>query len=154
MPPRTDEGKAIARANLRPAPPAPAGHERTLKHGVYSDRLEPLREQNETALASDYPAMDYRRRALLADRLARIELASAWVREHGVVKRTTSKVQRGDVFPIVDRLERWASRAEDLLSAAEAEKRERGRAPVSLEDVVAELMAGDDEQDAVTGGSD
>ena len=89
-------------------------------HGCYDiARLAPVRERHEQELLRDYPHLDGRRRAILADRLARFELATAWVQEHGIVRS-----RRGDAFPIVDRLERWGARCEDMIGQAEAEDRE------------------------------
>ena len=63
-------------------------------------------ERHDRELAHDYPGLDHRRRALLADRLARIELASAFVAEHGIGPGT--KVRRGEVWNVVDKLEQWS----------------------------------------------
>jgi hypothetical protein len=107
-------------------------------HGCYSiERLAPLTEKHEADLMADYPALDRRRRSILADRLARTELARDWMHEHGLVRNA-----RGEVFPIVDRLEKWGSRCEDMLAQAEAERREAGRSDGrTLEHVQAEIAA-------------
>ena len=116
-------------------------------HGATSGKqLEALAEQHEAELAVDYPLMDRRRRALLADRLARVELASTWTREHGIAPSAGGK-RKGETWPIVDRLERWASRAEDMLAAAEQQQREASQAGGgdTLTSIAAELTAGDEQ---------
>jgi hypothetical protein len=90
-------------------------------HGARAGpQLEESRRLHEQELAVDYPALDRRRRALLADRLSRIQLASLWVGEHGITP--DGKAHRGETYAIVDKLDTWATLAENLLAAAEAER--------------------------------
>ena len=84
--------------------------------------LEAARGRHEAELAEDYPRMDRRRRAMLADRLARVEAAAAFVAEHGIGPGT--KVRRGEVWAITDKLEQWARAAEHLLALAEGQRAE------------------------------
>ena len=127
---------ARQRANLTPG--------RKDLHGAYSPALlGPLAEQHEAELAADYPRMDRRRRALLADRLARVELASAWTRQHGITPQTKGK-GFGETHPIVDRLERWSARCEDMLGQAEAQREAGGGSPgETLESIARELAEGE-----------
>lgn len=111
-------------------------------HGAQGgEKLERLRERHEAELAADYPQLDPRRRALLADRLGRIELASRFVAEHGIGPGT--KVRRGEVWPITDKLEQWARAAEHLLAAAEAERAGGGHVE-SLDAYVKRAYGGED----------
>jgi hypothetical protein len=79
-----------------------------------------LRTALDLELAADYPALDARRRAILADRLARLALAWRWLDERGTVVRDDD----GHVFDVADRAEKWAARAEAILAELESEKRE------------------------------
>ncbi len=113
-----------------PAPPAPKGNQRAAKHGAKSlHKLGPARERHMKALRVDYPNLDNRRLALLADRLARIDLASSWLdKQKGIVHS-----EDGGVFHIAKEVEKWASRAEVLLERAEAEGRRKPRRDLALE---------------------
>lgn len=102
------------------APPAPAGNTRSLKHGTRSERsLAPIRSRHAASLAATYPHIDERRLALLADRLAVVELAAAWLDDKGTIMRTKS----GQVFDVADRLAKWNAAAWRMLSELEAERR-------------------------------
>ena len=67
--------------------------------------------------------MDGRRRTLLADRLARIEAASAWLDGQDSLVRD----ENGEVFSVVKALETWSTRAEQLLAEIEAEHKQARR---------------------------
>ena len=91
-----------------------------LKSGAWSEQLlRPLRERHARELAEDYPHLDPRRLAILADRLARMDSARAWLDQMGGVVRDAD----GTVFGVVKELERWANRAEAVLGEAEVEAR-------------------------------
>lgn len=91
--------------------------------------MAPARERHMKALRADYPSLDNRRLALLADRLARIDLASAWLdKQRGIVH-----TEDGGVFLIAKEVEKWASRAEVLLERAEAERRAKPRRDLAME---------------------
>jgi hypothetical protein len=122
-------GRQLEHPNLLAGPAAdPETRERqtrglkrgNVSHGAYGGpRLAQLREQHAAALAGDFPHFDPRRRALLADRLARIDLVAAWADENGIAKASKA----GDVQPIVDKADRWAAAADVLLEkAGEAER--------------------------------
>lgn len=158
MPTSDDPAKrARQRANLLPGlssdPEARARQLANLqsgnvKHAALGGKaLDETRARHERELAEDYPLLDRRRRAILADRLARVELASKWVAEKGLGPRGK---KAGQVFPIADRLESWSRRCEDMLAAAEAEAAEAAAQGhgTSLEAIAAELAAGDDDTDA------
>jgi hypothetical protein len=162
----TDDRPARQRGLLRGQPERPGGgRERALAnlrpdarstHGAHAGaRLAELRERHDVELARDYPAMDDRRRKLAADRLARIEVASAWLDAHGLTRSSAARgSSAGDLYPIVSHLERWSSRAEDLLAAAEQEQREHaGSAGVpTLEQIRLEYQRG--ERGALAAGED
>lgn len=119
-PPTERELEALAK-HRQNAPPAPLGHERSLKHGTRSERtLAPVRQKHADLLRHDYPHLDARRIALLADRLAVSELAAGWLDDRGTVVRTKA----GQVFDVADRLAKWNASAWRMLSEVEAECRE------------------------------
>ena len=96
--------------NLRPAG--------ALKHGATSERkLAPLRAQHRAALLRRVPQLDAQRRSLLADLLARIELAGEFIDVHGLMRNTR------ETHPVLELLSRWERRAWEMLSALEAEHR-------------------------------
>ena len=71
--PLSSDKDALSRQlqNLRKGPPT---------HGAGSERrLRSVREHHTQALIADYPGLDDRRLLLLADTLARIEAAVAWL---------------------------------------------------------------------------
>jgi hypothetical protein len=121
MPPATANGRAIAKANVQPPPnPAGAGNGRAVSSGVHSQaKLAPVRERYARDLRERYPSLDDLRLAMLADRLARIELATTWLDGKGTIFRNR---RSGLVFDVVDRLERWASRVEQIVADLEREQ--------------------------------
>lgn len=115
-------------------PPFVAGNTAALKHGATGElALAPVRSDMDVELARDYPSLDDRRRALLADRLARIALARTWLDDRGVVRD-----DEGRVFDVVDRLEKWSNRVEQLIAELEAE----ARAAATADPVVRLIEAG------------
>lgn len=122
----------------QPVAGAQAGNERSLKHGATSEqRIAPLREKHSDALRRDFDWLDDRRLALLADRLARIESGSAWLAGQGGVVRGDA----GEVFPVVDRIEKWSSTAERVLAELWSEDRHRGSASPDVTAYLAALPA-------------
>lgn len=108
-------------ANLIPAEPR---NQRALKHGATSEQqLGPLRQNDALELSQSFPELDKRRVAILADRLARLESAWTWLDGQGGVVRNSE----GDVFPVPDRLEKWAVVAELRLAQAKDERKRHGR---------------------------
>jgi hypothetical protein len=61
--------------------------------------------------------LDSLRLAILADRLARIDVASTWLDQRGTVVRG----KRGEVYDIAVHVERWATRVEQVLGELERE---------------------------------
>jgi transposase len=107
---------AAAPDHTQLAPP-PQGNTRRLVHGAHSERaLAPCRERHARELRHDFPDLDGRRLALLADRLARIEVASRWLDG-----QDTIVLDDGRVLDAADRVEKWSSRAEGVLAALHAE---------------------------------
>jgi hypothetical protein len=96
--------------NLRPAG--------AVKHGATSEgKLAPLRAQHRSALLQRFPGLDEQRLSLLADLLARIELAGEFIDVHGLMRNTRQP------HPVLELLSRWERRAWEMLSALEAEHR-------------------------------
>ena len=94
--------------NLRPAG--------AFKHGATSERkLQPLRAQHRAALRQRFPGLDAQRLSLLADLLARIDLAGEFIDVHGLMRNTRQP------HPVLELLSRWERRAWEMLSALEAE---------------------------------
>jgi hypothetical protein len=96
--------------NLRPAG--------AVSHSATSERkLQPLRAQHHAALLQRFPQLDEQRRSLLADLLARIDLAGEFIDVHGLMRNTRQP------HPVLELLSRWERRAWEMLSALEAEHR-------------------------------
>ncbi len=114
-----------------------------MRHGAYSEaRLAPLRARLEQGLIDEFgQVVDARRLWLAADLLARVEAARQWVDERGGVVRNKA----GEVFPVVDRLERWGARADALLKELHSAKREAETPDpqAALSAYVASLAEGD-----------
>jgi hypothetical protein len=90
--------------NLRPAG--------AVSHGATSEgKLAPLRAQHRTTLLQRFPQLDEQRLWLLADLLARIELAGEFVDLHGLMRNTRQP------HPVLELLTRWERRAWEMLSA-------------------------------------
>jgi hypothetical protein len=113
------------------APPFTKGNLAAVKSGAHSKAIvAPIREKLVVDLRLEYPTLSDAEVWLCADRLAKIELAAAFIDEHGLFRDK----EQGEVWPVVDRLERWANRAENILRAARQEK--QGNMPViDLSDV-------------------
>ena len=74
---------------------APKGNTRAVKHGAKTEQLvAPRREAHMIRLRDDYPHLDDRRLALMADRLARIDLATAWLEK----QKSLVHNKEGDVY--------------------------------------------------------
>ena len=102
--------------------------------------LAPVRERHGRDLAERYSWVDPNRRALQAQRLAQIELASRWLDEKGIVRN-----DEGEIFSVAAQLSRWLQQAEQWFTVAESERRERGK-----HDALAEFLSEDEE--VVSGG--
>jgi hypothetical protein len=125
-----DIAVAPERGQMVPNAAGPS-NERALKHGAYSERrIGPVREEHARDLAERYAWIDPARRALQSQRLAQIDLGSAWLDEQGGVVRNAE----GHVFDIADKLSRWLGQAEAWFERAEGER--RGRARTTLADFI------------------
>jgi hypothetical protein len=119
-------------------PPAPAGrgNARALKHGATSElALAPRRERHAQELRRDFPHLDERRLAILADKLARAESGVAWLdrqQSRGVVRSKS-----GDPFPIAALVDKWETTVWRMLTEIESEAREVRRGPGGLEEHLA-----------------
>jgi hypothetical protein len=129
----------IQTADGKPVAGAEPGNTRALTHGAESEhRLAPVRERHVAELRRDLPKLDARRLALLADRLARVELATVWLdRQDGIVRN-----RDGEIYAVADRVERWATAAEKVLAEVEADHR-RDRRFEGLDG----YLDGDEEED-------
>lgn len=110
--------KALAE-HRKDAPAAPKGNTRRMTHGTRSERaLAPVRARYAVELRRDYPHLDDRRLALLADRLAAVELAARWLDAQGSPVRTRA----GQVYDVADRLAAWNRAAWSMLTDVERER--------------------------------
>lgn len=112
-----------------------------VKTGAQSEQLlAPARDRLLIGVQEHYPELSDPEQHMLADRLARIELASAFIDRNGLFRNR----KKGEPWPIVDRLEKWTNRAENLLRLARIERREHS--PIDVAVALAELNreAGDD----------
>lgn len=135
------EAYAVQAAQLEPQP----DNSYALTNGATAEkRLAPIRDEMAAELRERWPWLDDIRLGVLADRMARFESARRWLDEQpgGVVRD-----EQGEVFPIVDRSERWANRIEALVTELEAEHRVRMAQAGGLDEYLAGL---DDELDAPT----
>jgi transposase-like protein len=112
--------RALSAAS-QPGSPVPnhaqPGNTRSLTHGAtHEPTLAPRREHHARDLRRRYPDLDDLRLTILADRMARLDVATRWLDERGVVRDA-----RGNVFPVVDRVETWGNRVERLVAALEQE---------------------------------
>jgi DNA-binding transcriptional MerR regulator len=136
----------IQTADGQPVAGAGPGNLRAMIHGAHSEkRVAPLREKHVAALANDYPRLDDRRRTLLADRLARIEAASAWLDDQESLVRD----ENGEVYSVVKAVETWSTRAEQLLAEIEAEHKQARRF-----DGLGGYLEGDGDQEDEDDGED
>jgi len=105
----------------RPVPNAAGvANGRAVTHGAYSERrIAPVREEHARGLAERYPQMNPARRALQSQRLAQIDLASAWLDERGTVVRD----EMGNVLDVATKLAAWLAAAERWFQDADAELR-------------------------------
>lgn len=118
--PTERQRKALAE-HRQDAPPAPKGNTRRMTHGTRSERaLAPVRARYAVELRRDYPHLDDRRLALLADRLAAVELAAHWLDAQGSPVRSKA----GQVFDVADRLAAWNRAAWNMLTDVERERLE------------------------------
>jgi hypothetical protein len=85
-------------------------------------QVKPLRAKHRTTLLQRFAQLDEHRRGLLADLLARIDLASEFIDVHGLMRNTRQ------THPLLELLTRWERRAWDMLSqlAPKAQARASG----------------------------
>lgn len=114
---RLDIGLSTVARDLQvPAPED--GNQRAATHGTHSAAiLGPLRERHARELREDFPKLDGRRLALLADLLSRIDAGTTWLDAQGGIVRD----HRGEVFPVVDRVATWGTTAWKLIGEAAKE---------------------------------
>jgi len=132
---------AIQRANLKPAPPAPAGNRRTLRHGGYAavarERLEEKVLEVADALGSDLPLRDAaggvpRADAvavrLLSESLCRLDDVSAHLRDFGLFDQAT-----GEPRPALDLERRLRAETLDLAESLGLTPRSRAKLGLDLQ---------------------
>ena len=123
-------------------PPFEPGNSAAVTHGAHSEqRLAPLRAELAASLRRDYPHLDDRRLALIADRLARLQSAWSWLDEQAGVVRN----EKGEPYPIVDRVDKWAGVAWSILLEGERREHLRGQ---SLDEYLHERYGGDEESES------
>jgi hypothetical protein len=112
-------------------------------HGVYSiERTGPLCEQHTIALRETFPNADDRLIAAQAQRAAAIDLAWAWICEHGLVR-----TKAGDPFPIAQLWRRLLNDADQAHRALEQQQREASsNSGQTLTEYEAQLLAAGDEE--------
>ena len=89
-------------ANLRPAG--------AVTHGATSERkLAPLRDRHRDELMRRFPQLDEQRLSLLADLLARCDLARDFIDVRGLMRNTR------EPHPVLELLSRWERRAWEML---------------------------------------
>lgn len=138
MPPHTERGKQIARANLRNAPAAPVGNQRARTHGAYAGvaavALETKALAIFDALAVDAPVRaddgglpreDTVAVRLLADTLCRLDAVGEYLARRGW------QDDRGSPRPVLDLEMRLRSQALNL--AIELGMTPRARAALGLD---------------------
>jgi hypothetical protein len=110
-------------------------------HGVYDlRRTAPLAEQHTIALREAFPLADDRLIAAQAQRAAAVDLAWAWICEHGLVR-----TKAGDPFGVVKLWRMLLNDSDAAHRALDQQHREASsNGGQSLADIEAEL-AGDDE---------
>lgn len=92
-------------------------------HGATSQlAIAGLRAELDEELATSYPGLDPMRRSILADRCARVVMVRRFLDEKGGIVRD----EDGNVWPVVDRLDRWEASIDRTLVELEAERREQG----------------------------
>lgn len=139
-------------ANLRPAPPAPGGNQRSRTHGGYAavarEQLDVKAREVFEALAADaplrgadggLPAADALPVRLLAECLCRLEAVGADLRDHGWRDRAT-----GEPRPVVELERRLRAEALDYAEALGMTPRSRARLGLDLQrgfDLAAALAA-------------
>jgi hypothetical protein len=133
----------------RNAGPPEHGNARALTHGSTSEqRLAQLRPAAERMVRERWPWIDDLRLAILSDRLARLQSGRGWLDAQAGVVRNVA----GDVFPIVDRIEKWGSRVERLVADLEQERLRLAAGNAGgLEAYVAGLGDGDDMEEGNDG---
>jgi len=107
-------------------------------HGVYSiERTRPLAERHTIELRRTFPAADDRLIAAQAQRAAAIDLAWAWLCEHGLVRTA-----KGDPFPIAQLWRRLLNDSDQAHRALEQQQREAATDHgQTLADIEAEILA-------------
>jgi hypothetical protein len=130
---------ARQRANLLPGvspdPKAAARQRANLQRGRLDgagdnseQALEPLRERALEVVRDRYPELDREDGRLysMADRMARIASATAWLDEMGSAYGLgVVRDRKGNVFPVVDRLDKWRNGLDRLELAAVLSRSER-----------------------------
>jgi hypothetical protein len=147
VPPKTPQGKARALANLRNAPPAPAGNQRSVTHGAYAAIAEAELRDEELrvyqALGADVPVRGDGGGLPREDSIIVRQLAEALVRLNRLTSHVVARgIQRddGSLRPAVELELRVRGHVLDLLR--ELGMTPRARAALGL-DLVRVQSAGE-----------
>jgi hypothetical protein len=105
--------RAKQTANLTPAPPAPPGNARALKHGLDSGRFTRLVDEHAPTLAMTVfeqnphldPARDGASVLRYVRTFARVEYAHAWLDDQP--DPLFVDPEQGKVHPLIERVEHW-----------------------------------------------
>lgn len=108
------------------------GNAAAVKHGAKAEiQLRPVREELDRGFSQAYPDLSPERRAILADRCARLLAARAFIDEKGVL----ADAELGEPWPILQRVEQWERMVDRTL--AELEQRRRKSDEPGLEQLTA-----------------
>lgn len=126
---------------------AEPGNSRALTHGTKSERkIAPLRQRHLEKTKRKFPDLDDERAVLLAELLAKVDLAMAYVDRKGIIRSDRT----GAVWPVVIQAEKWEARAMALLKEIAAENKQANTFDLATEFTKlheAELAAGMEEGD-------
>jgi hypothetical protein len=136
-----DPGRRAAQLrNLEKSNGRPPGH------GLTSKRvMRPYREAAEAWARSRWPWLDDTRVHLVTGPAARVARVRDWEDQNDIVLGRPGRATRAQQI-VVD-ADRWEARLLVLIKELDAEARERGDRPVSLQDVFREYAEGDSDRE-------
>ena len=125
--------RVVARAGLllRPLPRVGPGNEFVFKpgntlsttHGARSEvQIAPVRAELDAEFAAAYPDLTPARRALLADRAARVVMVRRFLDQKGDIFADRAL---GEPWPVLSKLQAWENSVDQTLRELEERRRER-----------------------------